>query len=72
MRKLILEVQLSIDGFVAEVNGDTNWMLWNWRPDWKWDNELQKYHTDLTKSVDGIFPNAMVRVLTNFKQSNNN
>jgi dihydrofolate reductase len=55
MKKLILEVQMSIDGFIAEVNGNTDWMLWNWGPDWQWDNELQKYHTDLTKSVDCIF-----------------
>jgi dihydrofolate reductase len=55
MRKLILEVQMSIDGFIAEVNGNTDWMLWNWGPDWKWDNELRKYHTDLTKSADCIF-----------------
>ncbi|HEY3429869.1 MAG TPA: dihydrofolate reductase family protein [Cyclobacteriaceae bacterium] len=54
MRKLILEVQLSIDGFIAETNGNTDWMVWNWGPDWKWDNELQKYHTDLTKSIDCI------------------
>ncbi len=55
MRKLILQVQMSIDGFIAETNGNTDWMLWNWGPDWQWDDELQKYHTDLTKSVDCIF-----------------
>ncbi len=54
MRKLILEVQLSIDGFIADINGNTDWMIWNWGPDWKWDIELQKYHTDLTTSVDCI------------------
>jgi len=54
MRKLILEVQMSIDGFIAGVNGNTEWMLWNWGPDWKWDKELQNYHTDLTKSIDCI------------------
>jgi len=54
MRRLILEVQMSIDGFIAEVNGNTDWMLWNWGPDWKWDYELRQYHTNLTKSVDCI------------------
>ncbi|GET26005.1 hypothetical protein [Prolixibacter sp. NT017] len=33
MRKLILEMQMSVDGFVAEVDGNTDWMLWNWGPD---------------------------------------
>ncbi|MCW3118143.1 MAG: deaminase [Chitinophagaceae bacterium] len=54
MRKLILEVQVSIDGYIAGTGGNTEWMLWNWGPDWKWDDALQKYHTDLTKSADCI------------------
>jgi dihydrofolate reductase len=54
MRKIILEVQVSIDGYIAESNGNTDWMIWNWGPDWKWDKELQEYHNDLTKSADCI------------------
>ena len=54
MRKLILETQVSIDGFIAEPDGNTNWMIWNWGPDWAWANELQKHHTDLTLSADTI------------------
>ncbi|MCW3110902.1 MAG: deaminase, partial [Segetibacter sp.] len=54
MRKLKLEVQISIDGYIAETDGKTDWMVWNWGPVWKWDGELQKYHTDLTKSVDCV------------------
>jgi len=54
MRKLILETQVSIDGFIAEPDGNTNWMIWNWGTDWTWANELQKHHTDLTLSADCI------------------
>ena len=54
MKKLKLEVQLSIDGFVADPKGDTNWMVWDWKPDWNWDEELQKYHIDLHRSSDTI------------------
>jgi dihydrofolate reductase len=54
MRKLILETQVSIDGFIAEPDGNTNWMIWNWGPDWKWAKDLQKHHTDLTLSADCI------------------
>jgi len=54
MRKLILETQVSIDGFIAEPDGNTNWMIWNWGPGWTWDKELQKHHTDLTLSADCI------------------
>jgi hypothetical protein len=54
MRKLKLETQVSIDGFIAGIDGNTDWMIWNWGPDWTWDEELQLYHTELTKSVDCI------------------
>jgi dihydrofolate reductase len=54
MRKLILEVQVSVDGFIAGIKGNTDWMVWNWGTGWQWDKELQKYHTDLTKSADCI------------------
>jgi dihydrofolate reductase len=55
MRRLKLETQVSIDGFIAGNSGNTDWMIWNWGPDWTWDEELQKYHTELTKSADCIF-----------------
>lgn len=54
MNKLILETQISIDGFIADENGDTSWMIWNWGPDWNWDKDLQAYHTNLNKSVNSI------------------
>lgn len=54
MRKLKLEVQTSIDGFIADAQGKTNWMIWNWSEDWNWDDELRQYHTDLTTSSDCI------------------
>jgi dihydrofolate reductase len=55
MGKLILEIQTSIDGFIAAQDGDTNWMLWNWGPEWVWEKELQQYHTELNLSADGVF-----------------
>jgi dihydrofolate reductase len=54
MRKLILETQTSVDGFIAAIDGKTDWMIWNWGADWKWDKALQHYHTDLTKSIDCV------------------
>jgi dihydrofolate reductase len=54
MNKLILETQVSIDGFIADENGGTGWMVWNWGPEWNWDKDLQTYHIQLNKSVNGI------------------
>lgn len=43
-----MQVQLSVDGFVAGPNGEMDWMTWNW------DDEIKKYVTDLTETVDTI------------------
>ncbi len=48
MRKLKLQMQLSIDGFVAGPNGEMDWMTWNW------DDEIKSYVNDLTDSIDCI------------------
>src|SRR5437870_3011500 len=54
MRKLKLEVQMSVDGFIADSTGGTDWMIWNWGSPWSWDADLQNYHTQLTKSAGCI------------------
>lgn len=51
MAKLILEMQTSIDGYIATQKGETDWMIWNWGPDWTWDKKLQDFHTGLTLSA---------------------
>jgi dihydrofolate reductase len=48
MKKVKLQMQLSLDGYVAGPNGEMDWMTWNW------DDELKKYVTDLTDSMDTI------------------
>jgi dihydrofolate reductase len=54
MRKLKLEMQISLDGFAADINGKTNWMIWDWRPKWNWDDELRSFHTELQTTSDTI------------------
>jgi hypothetical protein len=48
MRKLKLQVQMTVDGFVAGPNGELDWMMWNW------DDKLKNYVGELTDSVDTI------------------
>lgn len=54
MGKLLLETQVSVDGFMADANGGTGWMVWSWGPEWGWDKALQAYHTRLHESLGGI------------------
>ena len=48
MRKLKLQVQLSVDSYIAGPNGEMDWMIWNW------DDKLKKYVFELTDSVETI------------------
>lgn len=49
MRKLKLQVQISVDGFICGPNGEMDWITWNWGDD------IKKYVTAITNSVDTIF-----------------
>ena len=48
MRKLKLQVQMSIDGYIAGPNGEMDFMAWNW------DDELKRYVDTITEPVDCI------------------
>lgn len=48
MRKLKLQVQTTIDGFVAGPNGEMDWMTWDW------DDDLKQHVKELTEPVDCI------------------
>ena len=48
MRKLKLQVQMSVDGYVGGPNGELDWMTWDW------DDKLKDYVNDLHEPVDTI------------------
>jgi dihydrofolate reductase len=48
MRKLKLQVQITVDGFIAGTNGEMDWMVWDW------DAKLTEYVTAITEPVDCI------------------
>jgi dihydrofolate reductase len=48
MRKLKLQVQMSVDGFISGPNGEMDWLTFDW------DDELKECVTEITTPVDCI------------------
>jgi len=46
MRKLVLQMQMTVDGYVAGPNGELDWMTWNW------DKQLKGFVNKLHESCD--------------------
>jgi dihydrofolate reductase len=48
MRKLKLQVQMTVDGYIAGPNGEMDWLVFDW------DDELKQYVTEITELIDCI------------------
>lgn len=48
MRKLKLQVQMTVDGFIGGPNGEMDWLVMDW------DDEIKQYVQALTDPVDTI------------------
>jgi dihydrofolate reductase len=48
MRTLKLQVQISVDGFIAGPNGEMDWLTFHW------DDQLKEYATEITTPIDCI------------------
>jgi dihydrofolate reductase len=54
MRKLVLQMQMSVDGCVAASNSGLDWQLWGWGDRWGWDDALRQYFNEVFESVDTL------------------
>jgi len=45
---------MSLDGYIGAKDGQLDWLIWNFGPEWKWDQVLQKTFIELTSTVDCI------------------
>ena len=53
MKKLKLQMQVSIDGYISPLNHE-DWLVWSWGSKWTWDDALRDYFTDLLKSISCV------------------
>jgi dihydrofolate reductase len=54
MSRLIVNMQASLDGFVASSIPGSTWQLWNWGPDWPWSADAKARFNALFDAVHGI------------------
>jgi dihydrofolate reductase len=54
MSKLILQMQMSLDGYVAAADPELDWQVWDWGDDWPWDAELKRDFNAVFSSIGCI------------------
>lgn len=42
MGKLILQMQMSVDGFFSDADSGLGWAVWDWSDKWTWDDALKR------------------------------
>lgn len=53
MKRLILQMQMSVDGFVGSADG-RRWQLWEWGDDNGWDEELKADFNTVFTGIDTV------------------
>lgn len=59
MRKLVLQMQFSVDGFVGSFE-HPGWQLWDWGPENPWDDDLKRDFNADFRTVDTILLSRMM------------
>jgi dihydrofolate reductase len=54
MRKLILQMQTSVDGYVGRSGNGPGWQVWNWGAECPWDAPLKARFNAVFQGVDTI------------------
>jgi len=52
MKRLILQMQMTVDGFVS--NEEHDWTLWDWGPHCPWDDTLKRRFNDTMAGIDTV------------------
>lgn len=54
MRKMILQMQMSVDGFLGRKGDGPGWQVWDWGKDCTWDEKLIQSFNRFFEDVDCI------------------
>ncbi|MBB6245660.1 dihydrofolate reductase family protein [Rhodanobacter sp. A1T4] len=54
MRKLILQMQVSVDGYVGQAGREPGWQLWDWGDKCPWDEKLRAEFNRFFEEADTI------------------
>lgn len=54
MKRLILQMQMSVDGFVDADDPSLAWTLWNWGENCPWDKALKKRFNKTFAGIDTV------------------
>jgi len=53
-RKLILQMQMSVDGFVEAADPELDWQLWDWGDRCPWDEALRRDFNRAFRTIDCV------------------
>ena len=54
MKRLILQMQMSVDGFVDADDPSLEWTLWNWGENCPWDKALKQRFNQTLAGIDTV------------------
>ncbi|WP_433236458.1 dihydrofolate reductase family protein [Actinomadura nitritigenes] len=52
--RLVVSMQMSLDGCVGSDVAGSRWQLWDWGPDWPWTPDVRERFNELFASASGI------------------
>ena len=54
MKRLILQMQMSLDGFMAGDDPSLGWTVWNWDETCRWDEALKQRFNETFTGIDTV------------------